>query len=233
MKIAVLSDIHGNLEALTAAFRTIESKGIRSVYCLGDIIGYGADPGPCIDLLMKRNIQTVVGNHDRALFDNHVLMCFNRNAKYAIEWTRQRLTQEQMNFLESLPYAVTDGDSTFVHASPLRPEEWDYLMSQRDAEASFPAFTTPLCWIGHTHMPDAFAEDGKERMPERGGRFIINVGSIGQPRDHDSRLSFCVFDTEDWSLEYVREEYDIEMAKKKIIDAGLPRWLGDRLLNGS
>ncbi|MCX6138236.1 MAG: metallophosphoesterase family protein [Ignavibacteriales bacterium] len=233
MKIAIISDIHGNLEALTAAFRVIETKGIKTVYCLGDIVGYGANPGECIDLLLRHNARTVVGNHDRALFDKHILMCFNRNAKHAIEWTHQQLTEAQKNCLESLPYVLTEGDSTFVHASPLRPEEWDYLMSERDAIAAFPAFSTPLCWIGHTHVPDVFTENAQNQVLERGRRFIVNVGSIGQPRDHDSRLSFCIFDTDDWSMEHIREEYDIASARKKIIDAGLPRWLGDRLVNGS
>jgi predicted phosphodiesterase len=233
MKIAIISDIHGNLEALTTAFQIIQSRGIKEIFCLGDIVGYGADPGACIDLLASHHVRAVAGNHDRALFDRHVLMCFNRNAKYAIEWTLQHLTETHKEYLHSLPFVMTEGECTFVHASPLQPEEWDYMMSYRDAASAFPAFSTPICWIGHTHVPEIFAEDVTGEPLERGKRFIVNVGSIGQPRDHDNRLSFCIFDTEDWNLEHIREPYDITAARKKIIDAGLPRWLGDRLANGS
>lgn len=233
MKIAIISDIHGNLEALTSAFQVIQSRGITKIFCLGDIVGYGADPGACIDFLVNHHVRAVVGNHDRALFDRHVLMCFNRNAKHAIEWTQQHLTETQKEYLHSLPYVMTEGECTFVHASPLQPQEWDYLMSYRDASAAFPAFSTAICWIGHTHVPEIFAEDVTRETLERGKRFIVNVGSVGQPRDHDNRLSFCIFDTKDWNFEHIREPYDIAAAHKKIIDAGLPRWLGDRLANGS
>jgi diadenosine tetraphosphatase ApaH/serine/threonine PP2A family protein phosphatase len=232
MKIAIISDIHGNLEALTHAFEVIDARHVAKVYCLGDIVGYGANPAECIDLLVQRSVESVAGNHDRALFDLSVRASLNRSAREAIEWTMGQLSETQQEFLRNLPYTLSLNESTFVHASPLHPEEWEYLVSDRDAAPAFGAYETALCWIGHTHVPAVFMEDVSGDTLAKGKRSIINVGSIGQPRDHDRRLSFCIFDTDELSVEYIREEYDVAKAREKILTRGLPRWLGDRLLVG-
>jgi predicted phosphodiesterase len=232
MRIAIISDIHSNLQALQRAFEIIDIKEIDLVYCLGDIVGYGAEPNECIAMLRDRKVLCIAGNHDKAALDTSRAEHLNRYARTAIEWTARQLIPENIEFLSHLPYTLVAHHSTFVHASPGKPEEWNYIITGYDAQEYFEFFTTPLCWVGHSHISGVYCEDVSSSEVERGKRYIINVGSVGQPRNRDRRLSFGIFDDDRWEYEHVVAEYDAGLAREKIIEAGLPPYLGDRLLAG-
>ena len=232
MRIAIISDIHANLQALEKAFEIIDAKEIDHVYCLGDIVGYGADPNDCIAMLRDRGVLCIIGNHDKAVLDVSMAVNLNRYARAAIEWTARQLKPEHIEFLSHLPYTLLGHNCTFVHASPDKPEEWNYIVTDYDAQEYFQFFTTPICWVGHSHVSGVYCEDMKSTEVEKGKRYIINVGSVGQPRNGDTRLSFGILNVERWEYEHVISEYDVALARKKIIDAGLPSYLGDRLLAG-
>lgn len=232
MRVAIISDIHANLEALQKAFEIIERSNIDDVVCLGDLVGYGANPNECIDFVDRRTKKVLLGNHDQAAFDLNQAEYFNTYARRAAHWTHDALTPEHTAYLQSLPYTLSETEFTFVHSSPVEPEEWHYIFSNREASRNFHHFKTPVCFVGHSHVPGVFCEDQRTREVKRGLRYLINVGSIGQPRDGDWRLSFGIFDAESWLYENVRSEYDVESAAEKILKAGLPRFLADRLLGG-
>ncbi|KAB2924208.1 MAG: metallophosphoesterase family protein [Bacteroidetes bacterium] len=232
MTTAVISDIHGNLEALTAALEEIDRLGIRRTVCLGDVVGYGADPAACIDRLRERGIPAVMGNHDKAAAGLLDTSDFSTAARAGIAWTASRLTPEHTDYLASLPLFFSEPEAMYVHSSPDRPEEFRYLLRWEDAEKSFGAFPQELCFVGHTHRPVIFGGEGVERALRPGGRYIVNAGSVGQPRDGDPRSCICLFDTERREVRHVRLRYDAETARRKILDAGLPPKLGDRLLVG-
>ena len=232
MKIAVISDIHGNLEALQAALMQIDVMEINSVYCLGDIVGYGANPNECIDLIQARNILSVVGNHDKAAIGEIPVEKFSEAARLAIEWTQSILSPFHREFLSGLPYCRQDHHAMFVHASPDSPEKFRYLFDQEDTSESFPSFSEPICFVGHTHRPEIFCEDGTTQIISPNDKFIINVGSVGQPRDGNWRPCFVTYDTEKFTIEFIRIEYNAEVPRQKILSAGLPKKLADRLLIG-
>ena len=233
MRVAIISDIHGNLEALEKAFEIIERENIDNLVCLGDLVGYGANPNECIDYVDRRTKKVLLGNHDQAAIDLRQAEFFNAYARRAAHWTHDILTPEHREYLQSLPYTLTDTGLTFVHSSPLEPKEWHYIFSNQEASRNFDHFKTPVCFVGHSHVPGVYCEDLKTKKIRKGLRFIINIGSIGQPRDGDWRLSFGIFDTESWSYENVRSEYDVESAANKILRAGLPRFLAERLFGGA
>lgn len=232
MKTAVISDIHGNLEALQATLESIDAMDIGRTVCLGDIVGYGADPDACVELIQKRNIPSVIGNHDMAVTGGLSTENFSILARSAAEWTRSVISKEHASYLAGLPYTIERDDALFVHSSPDLPNFFRYILNQNDAALSFDAFDTGICFIGHTHRPSVFCEDGSSAVVSKGNRFIVNVGSVGQPRDGDRRACFLVFDHEQFSIEYFRVDYDIESAASKIIAAGLPQKLADRLRLG-
>jgi predicted phosphodiesterase len=232
MKIAVISDIHGNSEALQSVFERIDDLGISTVYCLGDIVGYGAGPNECVELLRSRNIPCIAGNHDKAVIGELSIDDFSSIAKEGVLWTRTVLTDENKAFLAGLPYQIEEHNILFVHSSPDHPEKFRYLLSLGHALESFGHLSVPLCFIGHTHRPALFCEDGHSLTVSPEKKFIVNVGSVGQPRDGDRRGCFIIFDTDRYSIDYERVEYNIESTRKKILDAGLPQKLADRLLTG-
>lgn len=232
MRLAIISDIHSNLEALTKALELIDRESVQEVVCLGDIVGYGANPNECVDLVRNRCSIVLRGNHDAAAVDPVNAESFTKNARIAAEWTRQQLTDDNKQFLERLPYTSTRDTILFVHASPYQPEAWFYVLSEEDLDVAFQSFTEQICFIGHSHFPGIFSEDGPAKAVNRGARFLVNVGSIGQPRDGNSKLSFGIFDTDIWNYRNVRSEYPIQLAAEKILKAGLPRALSDRLALG-
>ncbi len=232
MRFAIISDIHSNLEALTRALELIDEESIRDVVCLGDIVGYGANPNECVDLVRSRCRIALRGNHDSAAVDFSVAESFTKNARIAAEWTGQELSDSNKKYLEGLPYTHRMDDILFVHSSPYEPEGWYYVLSEEDLEAAFQSFTERVCFIGHSHFPGIFSEDGPVSAVTRSQRYVINVGSVGQPRDGNSRLSFGIFDTDTWTYRNVRGEYPIHAAAEKILRAGLPRALADRLMLG-
>mgnify|MGYP001310860651 FL=1 len=247
MRYAVLSDVHGNLEALSAVLADAASEGALGILCLGDVVGYGADPAPCIELLGERSSLMVAGNHEHGAVGLLDVGWFNAAARAAALWTRDRLGADHQDFLTGLPLASTLGEATCVHASPRRPEEWDYLLSAEDGFQAFGDFATRLCFVGHSHRPGVWSlgssgpayEDlagpafHDRRIPFHDGRrYIINVGSVGQPRDRDPRAAYVLWDEDERSVTLRRVTYDHKAAAAKILRAGLPRTLADRLAYG-
>ena len=232
MRIAIISDIHSNLEALTSALEAIDAQHVDDIVCLGDTVGYGSDPNECLSLVRSRCSLILQGNHDAAAIDLSVANQFTLNAQLSAIWTFGALRPENKDFLRSLPRMKPRGDIMFSHASPFGPEEWHYVISEFDTREAFQAFSERICFIGHSHIPVIFSEHGKVPAISGSGRFIVNVGSIGQPRDANPNLSFGIFDTESWSYQNIRSGYDVEAAAEKIRKAGLPRALADRLYQG-
>lgn len=232
MRIAIVSDIHGNLEALEKVLSSIRERGIDSVVCLGDIVGYGASPNTCIELIRSVTSRIILGNHDEAAVQLEKMEYFNPYARIAAEWTHDELTAENKAFIENLPFQLNQDGVLFVHSSPYEPEEWHYIITPTDAAFNFGHFAEPVCFIGHSHIPDVFCEDITTLQVGRGKKFIVNIGSVGQPRDGDWRSSFGIFDTASWTYQNVRTEYDADTAASKIRKAGLPKSLADRLFLG-
>jgi predicted phosphodiesterase len=232
MRIAILSDIHGNLEALTRALSIISESRIDNIVCLGDVVGYGANPNECLELIRSHTDHILLGNHDEASVDLAMTEYFNPFARTAAEWTNAELTKENLDFISHLRHRTTLEGMLFVHSSPFEPAEWHYIISAADAHENFPFFTEPICFVGHSHVPGVFCEDIWTKEVERGKKFLVNVGSIGQPRDRDPRLSFGIMDTDEWRYTNVRSPYDVTTASEKIRNAGLPRQLAERLLEG-
>ncbi len=236
---AVISDVHGNLEALEAVLADVERRGAAEVLCLGDFVGYGASPNECIARLQPLLVAAVAGNHDLAACGRVRIGSFSSHAALAARWTGTVLTPESRAYLEGLPYVVRRGGALLVHASPTEPESWQYVLSVGEARLEFDAFDEPLCLIGHSHYPGAFrlgprgGEVGYSREPEvaldPGCRFLVNVPSVGQPRDGDPRAGYLLWDDERGWVRHVRLEYDFAAARRRILEAGLPRFLGDRL----
>ncbi len=232
MRIAILSDIHSNLQALIRALSVIDELRVDRVFCLGDIVGYGGNPNECLTLIRKRASQCVLGNHDLAAVDTSHAQYFTRDGRIAAEWTHEILTKENSEFLSNLPYTFESNGLTLVHASPSEPERWNYILSLEEARPQFEHFKTRVCFIGHTHVPFICGEDLKTFTVTQKGRFLINVGSVGQPRDGNPQLSFGIFDTDQWTYENIRADYDIPGAADAIIENGLPPPLAQRLFNG-
>jgi len=241
MKAAVISDIHSNLEALQAVLKDIKKRRIKKILCLGDLVGYGANPNECIDLCLKESDLIIAGNHDWAAIGKADIGRFNPMAAEAIRWTKKRLTDSSLEKLKTLPLTEKLGDLFLAHASPNNPSEWNYLTSFTDFQEAFGLFAGKICFIGHTHIPGAAFQDANSYtdiiretlfplIEKR--RFIINVGSVGQPRDLDPRACYAIYDGNTNALEIIRIEYNIPLTEQKIMDAGLPEILAQRLSLG-
>jgi diadenosine tetraphosphatase ApaH/serine/threonine PP2A family protein phosphatase len=232
VRLAIISDIHSNLEALTSAFAVIDQEGVDDIICLGDIVGYGANPNECLNLVRNRCSTILLGNHDAAAINLSVANQFTINAQLSALWTFGLLIEEHKTFLRGLSCTHPRGDLLFSHASPFEPEEWHYVISDLDTREAFDAFTERICFLGHSHIPVIFSEHGKASTVDSSGRFIVNVGSVGQPRDGKSQLSFGVFDTDTRTYRNIRAPYDVKTAAEKIRKAGLPPALAERLFHG-
>ncbi len=225
MKIAVISDIHGNLAALESVLESIRQEYIDRIICLGDIVGYGANPDECVDLIRERRIPTILGNHDEAAIGRGDISSFNNYAKQAILWTRKHLKRQTLNFLSDLTLILREDNLLFAHASPVFSHLWDYIFTPSDANPTFNCFQESVCFIGHTHNPCVFTSTGGERR-------LINVGSVGQPRDHNPLACWGCFDTVSKEYRLKRVEYDVDLSARKIIEADLPPFLAHRLVKG-
>ena len=241
MRYAVLADIHANLEALRAVLADCLGE-VDGVLCLGDLVGYGADPIPCVELLAERAAALVAGNHEYGVTGKLALRWFNPYARAAVEWTAGNLDEDHRAYLESLPLTALLAEAMLVHASPSRPDEWEYLITAAEGFDAFSAFDTRLCFIGHSHQPGfwSLGSTGPVRASgafditlESGRRYIVNVGSVGQPRDRDPRACYAIWDRAARRITIRRVTYDVAEARRKIIAAGLPRFLADRLKNGT
>lgn len=236
MKTAVISDVHSNIEALSAVFSELEQTGIERVICLGDIVGYGADPDDCLHLIKDKCEVVIRGNHDSAVSGSDEYSSFNPEAEEAIYWTRNRISEEWKSYLESLPMIFEENGIIYVHASPHKPERWSYIVSREDALFEFRYFKGSAAFIGHSHLSGIFCHDGdtfdNEVILNEEKRYIINVGSVGQPRDGNSNAAYAVYDDKLKSVNINRVAYNVESAAEKIIDAGLPNFLSSRLTAG-
>ncbi len=239
MKIAIISDIHSNLEALTAVRREIEKEAVEQVFCLGDMIGYNANPVEVLRMLQEMNAVCVAGNHDQAAVGMIGTESFNEVAAIAAAWTAKQLGPDEQAFIEKLPLVREMGEITLVHARLPHPEEWGYILSDDDARRCFECLKTTYCFIGHSHLSGVF-EEGRGLVFFRPGifqldkqnRYIINVGSVGQPRDRNPKASFVLFDSQKHTVDFRRVSYDIEATQKKVLAAGLPAFLAQRLAVG-
>ena len=240
MKYAVISDIHSNLEALSRTFEEMRRRKAEEIICLGDVVGYGADPSECLKLTRGASKEVIMGNHDQAVEDIELRSYFNEWARLAIEWTAGVLTAQEKREIRTFVPIVIDRarNVSWTHGSVHEPGEFHYLFRQAEAKHSFKALETDICFFGHTHIPSLFepGDSGARYLTagvyqlKKRARYLINPGSVGQPRDRDPRLSFAFFDSDDLKLEIVRLNYDNDTAAKKIIKAGLPAYLADRLL---
>jgi diadenosine tetraphosphatase ApaH/serine/threonine PP2A family protein phosphatase len=241
MKYALLSDIHSNLEAFQAVVQDCVKEKVDDVFFLGDIVGYGADPGRCIEILQELTTHVIAGNHDWAAVGLTETGYFNPVAKTAIEWTAGKITSRQQTFLAQLPLTRNYPRITLVHATPHQPEAWDYMLSLQEAAHSFNYCDQHICFIGHSHTPITFVEDQEGKisvLPDTtftlkdSHRYIINLGSVGQPRDGNPQAAYGIYTADDARFILKRMPYTIERAQEKIIAAGLPPFLASRLAEG-
>lgn len=240
MRFAIFGDIHANLEALKAVLADAETYNCTHFVCLGDVVGYNANPHECVEIIRNLECPCVKGNHDEQASVTSGLEGFNPLAEEAINWTREHLTEEDKQWLRDLRMVRQVRDYTIVHATLDTPQKWGYVFNQLDAAASFNYQHTTLCFYGHTHSPRAYMRDGttvrsltfdKLRIePQK--KYFINVGSVGQPRDGDWHASYAIYHADKKYVELRRIEYDINTAQDKIVDAGLPQRLADRLALG-
>ncbi len=243
MKYAIISDVHSNLEAFQKVIQAIKEEKIDKYLFAGDIVGYGANPCECIAELKKLKCISVAGNHDWGAVELSSIENFNPYAEQAIQWTMQQLSEEDKKFLKKLPLVQTINDITMVHSTLSNSEKWEYIRSTFQAHKSMEVQKTPISFAGHSHVPIAFLEPAEIKGPvkftkettiqiEDEYKYFINVGSVGQPRDGDPRACYCIYDKETQTVEIKRVEYDIKKAQEKIIEAGLPERLAERLESG-
>ena len=243
MRVVIVADIHSNLEAFEAVLAHAAAHGaVDRLWCLGDVVGYAADPSACIALLRQYPHAAVAGNHDLAAVGQLPTDDFNAAAAWAAAWTARQLSAEERQYLSSLPFVAVEGDFTLVHGS-LRSPEWEYLLSAAAAAEHLRLQETPYGLVGHSHIPFvAFEREGSMAAMaalEDGAilelgeeRLVVNPGGVGQPRDGDPRASYAAHDFEARTLTLHRVEYDIERTQRKILGAGLPGRLAERLAHG-
>lgn len=240
MRYAVISDVHSNLEALSRTLEEIQKRKVDQIICLGDVVGYGANPSECLKLVLEACDEIVMGNHDQAVEDLELRDYFNDWSREAIEWTAGRLSPKEKEQIRKFSPIVIDQkrNVTWAHGSVHEPGEFHYLFRESDAKPSFKILETDFCFFGHTHIPSLFTKKTEEvryltagsYQLAKGERYLINPGSVGQPRDRNPQLGFAFFDSDQLSLEIVRLDYDNKRAADKIRKAGLPTYLADRLL---
>jgi predicted phosphodiesterase len=239
MRFAIFSDIHANLEALEAVLADARKRKCTHFVCLGDVVGYNANPHECMKWIREMDCPVVKGNHDEQASLSASSTNFNELAEQAITWTRDNLTAKDKEWLRDLPLQKQVRDFTIVHATLDTPAQWGYVFNNLDAAASFTYQHTTVCFFGHTHVPMVFIRDDgvrRERIEhvriELTKKYFINMGSVGQPRDGNWRAAYCVYDIENNLVEQLRVKYDLAGAQKKIIKAGLPPLLAERLTIG-
>jgi len=245
MRLAVFSDIHGNLEALEAFISDAAGRAVDHYVCLGDIVGYGASPADCFDRIdALPNLQTLLGNHDAAAIWQASPYEMTPIASKAILWTMEQLSQPHIDLLNRLQELIRMEDMVFCHANPYHPNGWRYMVNWYNAQRAFFASNGRLTFVGHTHRPRIMIrkslfniqmvpppESGRLRLNSQ-YRYIINCGSVGQPRDGNPDGGYIIFDTQSQSIEFIRFVYDIDGAARRIRDAGLPSYLATRLFKG-
>ncbi len=238
-RILVLTDIHGNKDALDAVLA--DAGDAERIWCLGDLVGYGPEPAACLAWAREHCEVVLSGNHDYAVFDPKITENFNPNAARAAEWTREQLSEDEIAYLRSLPSLVEQDGVTLTHGSPADPI-WTYILTVVDALEAFHAFTGARCFFGHTHVAACYTEEegiisrlpvmNSEPFDTSGARYLINPGSVGQPRDRDPRAAYLWYEPETATVTWKRVDYPIEQTQEKILAAGLPERLARRLALG-
>lgn len=240
--LAVFADVHANLEALHAVVEDMDKQGMLNRVCLGDIVGYSANPAQCLKLIRDIGCSVVRGNHDDAAANDVALDGMRDLAQSGIKFARQKLSTEQRAYLAGLPLTFSSETCQFVHASLAAPDQWRYVMREPDAQEHFKSQTKPLCFCGHTHVPTLWhlsnsgnitCRRGKGRIHlPPGGKTLVNVGSVGQPRDLCADACYVTCDPQAGWVEFHRVPYDVAKARRKIARAGLPRYAAQRLSLG-
>ena len=240
--LAVFGDVHANLEALQAVLADMDAQAISHRVCLGDIVGYAANPAQCLELVRGLRCPVVQGNHDQAVATDIALDEMRDVAQSRIEFARQKLSAEQRAYLAGLPLTASSENCQFVHASLNAPSDWHYVMREPEAQEHFKVQTEPLCFCGHTHVPTvwhlsntgnikSWRGHGRIELPA-GGKTLINVGSVGQPRDLCSDACYAICNPQARWVEFRRVAYDIAKARRKIVRAKLPPFVAQRLALG-
>jgi predicted phosphodiesterase len=239
MKYAIIADIHANLEALDVVLQDTKAQKCTHYACLGDVVGYNANPKECLDIIRDMNMPCVKGNHDEYCSVETNLEGFNPHAAEAIQWTRHQLTEEDRQWLRDLKYIRLVASFSIVHATLDGPQRWGYVFDRLAAAASFTYQNTAVCFFGHTHVPIAFIRDSVVRggtyskfKIESGRKYFINVGSVGQSRDGVPKATYVIYDMDEGSIELRRLDYEIAKTQAKIRAAGLPERLAERLALG-
>ncbi len=241
MRIALISDIHGNLEALEAVLADVDKHQVEEIHCLGDVVGYGCDPVACLDTVVKRCKTTLMGNHEYVamglLSEEHL----NSVARASLSWTADQLSDRDLSLIADFEMTHTVEKALLVHSSPFEPDQWHYIISRDAAETAFDICGAHLCFFGHTHLPMIFSsrpgsslrqQAGHDFLPDPDTRYLVNVGSVGQPRDNDNRASYVVYDSQEQEINFHRVEYDIALAQSKMTRAKAPAMLIERLSVG-
>lgn len=241
MRYGIFSDIHSNLEAFDTVIKAYQKEAIDKYLCVGDVVGYATNPKECIERVKALAMITVAGNHDWASINLFSTDYFNPVACLAISWTKVNLSQEDKYYLESLKLVYKNEDLTLVHGTLNNPQDFNYMTDAYIAWETFMVLETEICFVGHSHVAGTFIKDKDDRLHyhrdgfiniKDGNKYIVNVGSIGQPRDGNPCAAYCIYDTDKKEVQLKRAAYDIQTARKKIINAGLPQFLGDRLTIG-
>lgn len=241
MRLGIFSDVHSNLEALKTALKFFDDMEVTQYLCLGDLVGYGANPNECVELIQKLRCTAVAGNHDFGVLKKTPTEDFNPEAAEALLWTQAQLTETAKLYIDALALTERFEPCLLVHSSPSSPASWEYIFTMKEAIYEFNFFPTRICLIGHTHYPFAIVktQDGSfhtlqesEFTIEPNNRYLINVGSVGQPRDGDPRACVAIFDNRTNKFLFRRLDYDISTAQQKILKAGLPPYLAHRLAQG-
>jgi predicted phosphodiesterase len=233
---AIIGDVHSNSEALEAVLEAIKRDKADALLCVGDVVGYGAEPGRCIKIVREATNTIVAGNHDYGAVNKTDIEYFNPEAREAVLWTSRQLSQEESQYLSNLPLVVEKDNLTLVHGSLHIPELFTYIRTFYDAELCFRGLKNEVCFVGHSHVPVAIVRDGTIKAiadPEvsllKSSKAIINVGSVGQPRDRNPKACYVLYDTEKKLVKFRRVEYDIVKTSAKIIKAGLPVFNAERI----
>ncbi|UCC45618.1 MAG: metallophosphoesterase family protein [Candidatus Zixiibacteriota bacterium] len=241
MKLALISDIHGNLEALVSVLSHIEEQKADKIHCLGDVIGYGSDPVSCLELVAKNCDIKLLGNHEHAAMGIDDTSDYNPAAQKSTEWTKHQLSDREKSMLAEFEMSRVLDNTLLVHASPCDPEQWPYILTPEAALDAFVELKQTICFFGHSHVPQIYCERdedlprmqvGHDFAPDPENRYLVNVGSVGQPRDNDPRACYVTFDTEEFEIFFHRVDYDIETAQDKMAQANLPQMLIARLSLG-
>lgn len=239
MRYGIIGDIHSNLEALDTVLKALEGEDLDQTICVGDIVGYGAYPSECLARIRELDVPSVAGNHDYAAVDMTSIEYFNPDARNATLWTREHLSAEDKDYLATLPLTMEFEDFVISHGTLHSPELFDYIQTVYDAHLSFQILETSICFLGHSHVPITFFDDDpisyfmEPEIPlSESEKLLVNVGSVGQPRDQDPRAAYAVYDTDDQIIWIKRLEYDIQSAAEKILEAGLPKMNAERLAHG-